>query len=90
MRFPTLADRVRILTLHGSIPELSVCKAQGGTLISSYTGKLRSFFGVQNFEFQYFFGCSEKLNFFGHEDSVDIFGGSSHNWTILRGHFYAF
>ena len=21
---------------------------------------------------------------------MDIFGGSSQNWTILRGHFYAF
>ena len=26
----------------------------------------------------------------GHEDFVDIFWGSSQNWTIFRGHFYAF
>ena len=26
----------------------------------------------------------------GYEDFVDIFGGSSQNWTIFRGHFYAF
>ena len=25
-----------------------------------------------------------------YEDFVDIFGGSSQNWTIFRGHFYAF
>ena len=31
--------------------------------------------------------------FWGYEDFVDIFfggGGSSQNWTIFRGHFYAF
>ena len=29
--------------------------------------------------------------FLGYEDFVDIFlGGSSQNWTIFRGHFYAF
>ena len=26
----------------------------------------------------------------GYEDFVDIFLGSSQNWTIFRGHFYAF
>ena len=26
----------------------------------------------------------------GYKDFVDIFGGSSQNWTIFRGHFYAF
>ena len=30
------------------------------------------------------------MNFFWYEDFVDIFGGSSQNWTIIRGHFYAF
>ena len=31
------------------------------------------------------------MNIFGgYEDFVDIFLGSSQNWTILRGHFYAF
>ena len=38
---------------------------QGGTLIFSYIPRLRPFFGVQNFEFQYFFGFSEKLIFLG-------------------------
>ena len=28
--------------------------------------------------------------FWGYEDFVDIFFGSSQNWTIFRGHFYAF
>ena len=32
----------------------------GGTLIFAYIRKLRSFFWVQNFEFQYFWGFSEK------------------------------
>ena len=28
--------------------------------------------------------------FWGYGDFVDIFLGSSQNWTIFRGHFYAF
>ena len=32
----------------------------GGTLIFSYIRRLGSYFGVQNFEFQYFLGFSEK------------------------------
>ena len=47
----------------------------GCTLIFSCIRRLRSFFGVLNFEFQYFWGFSEKRIFFGHEDFVDIFGG---------------
>ena len=62
----------------------------GGTLIFSYIRRLGPFFWVQNFEFRYFFGFSEKLIFFVYENFVDIFLGSSQNWTILRGHFYAF
>ena len=37
-----------------------VCGGGGGTLISSYTHRLGSFFLVPNFEFQYFLGFSEK------------------------------
>ena len=51
----------------------------GGTLIFSHIRRLWLFFGVQNFEFQYFGAFSE--------DFVDIFRGSSQNWTIFRGHF---
>ena len=32
----------------------------GGTLIFSYIRRLGPFFGVQNFEFQYFLGFCEK------------------------------
>ena len=32
----------------------------GGTLIFSYIRRLGTFFGGQNFEFQYFWGDSEK------------------------------
>ena len=28
--------------------------------------------------------------FLGYDDFVDIFLGSTQNWTIFRGHFYAF
>ena len=39
---------------------------------------------------EFILGFSEKIYFWGHEDFVDIFLGSSQNWIILRGHFYAF
>ena len=45
---------------------------------------------VQNFEFQYFLGFSEKIIFSGYEDFVDIFLASSQNWTIFSCHVYAF
>ena len=38
---------------------------QGGTLIFSYIRRLGPFFWVQKFEFQYFWGFSEKLIFLG-------------------------
>ena len=62
----------------------------GGTLIFSYIRRLWPFLGVQNFEFQYFGGFSKKKNWGGggYENFMDIFMGSSQNWTILRGHFY--
>ena len=40
-------------------------KGGGGTLIFSYIRRLGPFFGVQNFEFQYFLGFSEIIIFFG-------------------------
>ena len=51
----------------------------GGGMIFSYIRRLWSFFGVQNFEFQYFGGFSEKKYFWWYEDFVDIFGGLSQN-----------
>ena len=30
------------------------------------------------------------MNIFGYKDFVGIFGGSSQNWTLFVGHFYAF
>ena len=37
------------------------------------------------------FGVFRKMNIFrGYGDFLDIFGGSSQNWTIFRDHFYAF
>ena len=47
----------------------------GGTLKFSYIRRLGSFLGVQNFEFQYFWGFSEKIIFLGYENFVDIFLG---------------
>ena len=36
-------------------------------------------------------GGGQKNDFnLGYENFVGIFLGSSHNWTIFRGHFYAF
>ena len=63
------------------------------------------FFGFKILNFN-IFGVFRKTNiFFWYEDFVDIYiyiyiffffffwgggGGSSQNWTVLRGHFYAF
>ena len=63
----------------------------GGTLIFLYIRRLGPFFGCQIFEFQYFLGFSKKNEyFFEYESFVDIFGGSSQNWTSFRGYFYVF
>ena len=40
------------------------CVPRGVTLIFSHIHRLGPFLGVQNSEFQYFFGFSEKLIFF--------------------------
>ena len=64
----------------------------GGTLFSCIRsiGSGHSFL-VQNFEFQYFWGGFKKIIIFDvHIYFVDMFLGSSQNWTIFRGHFYAF
>ena len=46
----------------------------GGTLMFSYIRRLGPCFGVQNFEFQYFWGVS-GIFFLEYEDFVDLFGG---------------
>ena len=47
----------------------------GDTLTISYIRRLGSFLGVQNCEYQYFWGFSEKQFFGGYEDFVDVFCG---------------
>ena len=47
----------------------------GGTLIFSHIRRLGPFLGVQNSEFQYFLGFSEKLIFFGGMKILWIFFG---------------
>ena len=46
----------------------------GGHLIFSYIRRLGLFFGVQNFEMQYFWGLSEEC----------IFGGMQILWIFLE------
>ena len=46
--------------------------------------------GVQNFDFQYFWGFSEKNNILDGMKILCIFLGLSESWTRFRGHFYAF
>ena len=62
----------------------------GGTLIFSYIRRLGSFFGVKILNFNIFWSFQKNKYFWGYEDFVDIFLGSSLSWTIFRGHFYAF
>ena len=58
----------------------------GCTLILfSYIRRLGSFFGIQNFEFQYFWGVFRKMNIFlGYEDFADIF---STKLNYIKGSF---
>ena len=49
----------------------------GGYSDISYIGRLTPLFGDQNFEFQYFWGVSEKMN---------IFEGMKILWIFLGGH----
>ena len=65
-------------------------RPQGGYSDIFIHSRLGSFFGVQNFEFIIFGGFQKNEYFLRYEDFVDIFLGSSQNWTILRGHFYTF
>ena len=66
-------------------------KAQWDTLIFSYKHRLGSYFWVQNFEFEYFWGFSEKIIvFIGMKILWKFFWGSSQHWTIFRGYLYAF
>ena len=67
---------------------MCVCGGGGGTLLFLYIRRLVSFFGFTILNFNIFGGCQK--NDFGYEACVDIFGGSSQNWTIFRDHFYAF
>ena len=58
---------------------------RGGTQIFSHIGRLSPFFLVQNSEFQYLFGFSEKMIFLGGMKILWIFFlGSSQNWASLR------
>ena len=62
----------------------------GGTLIFSYIRRLGPFFGFKILNFDIFLGFQKNKYFLGYENFVDIFWESSKNWTIFRGHFYAF
>ena len=46
--------------------------------------------GFKLLNFNAFGGFQKNKYFWGYDDFVDIFGGSSQNWTIFRGHFYVF
>ena len=56
----------------------------GGTLIFSHIRRLGLFFLVQNSDFQYFLGFSEKLIFFRGMKICGYFLGSLQNWASLR------
>ena len=59
-------------------------------MIFSYIRRLGSFLGFKILNFNIILGFQKNKYFLGCEDFVDIFGGSSQNFTIFRGHFYAF
>ena len=63
----------------------------GGALLyfHTYVGSVH-FFGVEFLNFNIFLGFQKNEYFFGYEHFVDIFLGSSQNWTSFRGYFYVF
>ena len=76
------------------MPHECVCVCGGGggggggySDIFRYIHRLGPFLGVQNLDFQYFWGVPEISLFLGYEDFVAI---SIQNWTGFRGHFYTF
>ena len=63
----------------------------GGTLIYAYIRRLGHFLGFKILIFIFFFFFFRKKEYFwGIKILWIFFGGSSQNWTIFRGHFYAF
>ena len=62
----------------------------GGTLIFSYIHRIRSFLGFKILNLTIFGVFQKNEYFWGYEDFVDIFWGSSQNRTIFRSHFYVF
>ena len=48
------------------------------------------FEGFKSLNFDIFLGFRKKLYFWGYEDFVDIFGGSSQNLTSFWVRFYEF
>ena len=64
-----------ILLIVARLLEKVISIVPGVTLIFSHIRRLGPFFGVQNSEFQYFLGFSEKLIFFGGMKILWIFWG---------------
>ena len=60
-----------------------VCARGGGTLIVSHIRRLGPFFWVQNSEFRYFWGFSEKLIFFGGMKILWIFFWGHHKIGLV-------
>ena len=56
----------------------------GGTLIFSRIRRLGPFLGFKILNFNIFWGFQKNEYFWGYEDFVDIFLGSSQNWASLR------
>ena len=63
----------------------------GGGVLSYflYISRLRPFL-CSTIRISHFSGYQKNEYFLGYEDFVDSFWGSSKNWTIFKGHFYAF
>ena len=57
----------------------------GGVLCYFHILQLRTFFGVQNFEFLYFWGFSQKMNIFGGYEILWIFFWCHHKIGLVLG-----
>ena len=73
-RYKTVSKKCYLLQVQGDVGSGSI--PRWSTLIFSCIRRLRPFFLVENFAFQYFRGFSENVYFLRNEDCVDIFMGS--------------
>ena len=79
-----------LATLPNPIPTHPTHNPRGGGYSDIFIRRLGSIFGVKILNYNNFWGLQKNKYFFGVMKFLGYFLGSSLNWTIFRGHFFAF